>query len=106
MEPAAERLGAALAMTSFAAPEFPVYANTTAQPVSAIADALTDQLVGTVRFAESLRAMAEAGVDTFVHVGPGDVTAGMARRTVPDATVLSVSSLDGIADAREALAVQ
>jgi malonyl CoA-acyl carrier protein transacylase len=34
------------------------------------------------------------GVDTFVHVGPGDVTAGMARRSAPDATVLVASDPD------------
>src|SRR5690606_16162437 len=40
---------------------------------------------------------------TFVHVGPGDVTAGMARKTLPGAQVLVVSSLDDIAVAVESI---
>jgi len=62
--------------------------------------------VNPVRFAATLEAMAAAGVDTFVHVGPGDVTAGMAKRTVPDARVLVVSVLDDIPPIAEALNVQ
>jgi len=72
---------------------FPVYANVTAQPYSEdrVADLLGRQVVEPVRFAESIASM---GVDTFVHVGPGDVTAGMARRSAPDATVLVASDPD------------
>jgi malonyl CoA-acyl carrier protein transacylase len=40
--------------------------------------------------------MHAAGVETFVHVGPGDVTAGLAKRSVKDAAVITVSSLDHI----------
>ena len=45
--------------------------------------------------------MAAAGVDTFVHVGPGDVTAGMAKRAVRGARVVTVSTLDDVAAAAD-----
>jgi malonyl CoA-acyl carrier protein transacylase len=53
-------------------------------------------VVSPVRFAASLEAMALAGIDTFVHVGPGDVTAGMAKRTIEGARVVTVSELADI----------
>ena len=37
--------------------------------------------------------MADAGIEAFVHVGPGDVTAGLARRAGRGCRVLVVSSL-------------
>ena len=106
MADAAAELEAALARVAFARPAFPVFANVTAAPMEDVATTLAAQLVGTLRFAESLTAMAAAGVEAFVHVGPGDVTAGMARRTVPGATVLTVTSLDEVGATAQALAVQ
>lgn len=106
MAVAAEQLAAALGATDFAPPRFPVYANATGGPVADVATNLEEQLVSPVRFAASLEAMVAAGVDTFVHVGPGDVTAGMVKRTVPDASVLVVSVLDDIPAVAEALNVQ
>jgi [acyl-carrier-protein] S-malonyltransferase len=102
MAPAAAELGTALAGTTFAEPRFPVWGNADAAALPAPADggpvdALTRQLVSPVRFAETLAAMAATGIDTFVHVGPGDVTAGLARRTVPDATVHVVGTLEDVA---------
>ncbi len=97
MAPARDRLSRALASASFRTPDVAVYTNATAKVSTNPAEELAEQLTSPVRFAESLEAMAQAGVDTFVHVGPGDVTAGLAKRTVPDATVKVVSS---IADAR------
>jgi hypothetical protein len=47
--------------------------------------------------------MAETGIQTFAHVGPGDVTAGMARRTVADARVLIVNDIAGIDEAIRSL---
>ena len=101
-----DELAAALSATHFAPPRFPVYANATAAPVGDVATNLGEQLVNPVRFAATLEAMATAGVDTFVHVGPGDVTAGMVKRTVPDASVLVVSVLDDIPPVAEALNLQ
>lgn len=105
MAPAAARVAAAVAGLAVAEPRFPVYANVTAAPVTAasVPDLLASQVVSPVRFSEILAAMAAAGVDTFVHVGPGDVTAGMARRAAPDATVLVLNDLAGIPAVAEAL---
>lgn len=105
MKPAAAELGAALQEAKFAEPAFPVWANTTAEPhrEGEFAETLAAQLMGSVRFSDSLRAMAASGVDHFVHVGPGDVTAGLAKRSVEGTDALVVSSLGDIDAARAAL---
>lgn len=103
MEPAAEELAAALAAAPVTQPAFTVWANADASPAEDIVDSLRRQLTSPVRFAESLEAMAAAGVDTFVHIGPGDVTANLAKRTVPGATVHTVSGLDAVPDVVEAI---
>ena len=56
-----------------------------------------------MRFSDSLVDMAAAGIDTFIHVGPGDVTAGLARKTLDGARVLAVSTIEGIGAAAEAI---
>jgi [acyl-carrier-protein] S-malonyltransferase len=95
MESAADELSMAIATTSFTAPRFPVWANVTATEHSAdIGSALVSQLTAPVRFGESLLAMTEVGIDTFVHVGPGDVTAGLAKRSVEGTEPVVVSSPD------------
>lgn len=105
MKTAAARVGEALDDVEFAEPAFPVWSNTTARPhdVGQLAATLQSQVVSTVRFEESLRDMAGAGIDTFVHIGPGDVTAGMAGRTVDGATVHVVSSLADIPGVTDSL---
>lgn len=97
MASASDSVAAALEQVQISPARFPVYANTTASPVGEdVIASLVNQVVSPVRFSESLEAIAAGGVDTFVHVGPGDVTAGLARRTVRDATVLTVSSVDDV----------
>ncbi|HEX6222482.1 MAG TPA: ACP S-malonyltransferase [Acidimicrobiia bacterium] len=98
MAPAADEVGDALSGVEFSDPAFPVWSNTTARPheTAEIASTLRSQVVSTVRFAESLDDMASEGMDTFLHIGPGDVTAGMARRTVEMATVHVVSEISDI----------
>ena len=82
-----------------------MWANTTAAPHSKddIAATLERQVVEPVLFADSLEAMSEAGVDTYLHCGPGDVTAGLARKSVPGVTALVVSALDDVPAALDAL---
>lgn len=105
MEPAALAVESALQGLEVSEPAFPVWSNTTAEPHTRaqVAELLAKQVVSTVRFSESLESMASAGIDTFIHVGPGDVTAGMARRTVTDAEVLVVSTVEEIDDAAASL---
>lgn len=101
MESASASLRAALGETVFGTPAFPVWANTTGAPheLDQVAEVLVRQVVEPVRFSESLESMAAEGIDVFVHVGPGDVTAGLARKTVRDAQVVVVSSLSDIPSA-------
>ena len=99
MEPAVELLAEAVDGVSFGAPRFPVWANLTAAPIDDVRTSLLRQVVAPVRFGQSLQAMAGAGIDTFVHVGPGDVTASMAKRTVTDARIITVSSVEDLEEA-------
>lgn len=99
MAPAATALADAVAGVSFDVPSFDVYANVDAAPASDIGESLIKQLTAPVRFVETLTAMSASGIDTFVHVGPGDVTAGLVRKTVPGATVAVVDSLESVAEA-------
>lgn len=100
MASAAEALRSAIDETSIGPPAFAVYANLTAEPhdPDTIGDALVAQLTGRVRFADTITAMADV-VDAFVHVGPGDVTAGMAKRTAERPVVV----VDGPSAAAQAL---
>ena len=106
MRSAANRLDEALAEASIDEPEVTVFANATAASTHDPRATLSDQLTAPVRFVETLENMAEIGVDTFVHVGPGDVTAGLARRSVGGATVHVVSSLIQARTVAEELSVQ
>jgi len=93
MQSAADRLKVALDETAFAVPDGAVFANATGVVTQDPRATLSEQLTAPVRFSETLQNMTAAGVDTFVHIGPGDVTAGLAKRSVPDATVYTISSL-------------
>lgn len=94
MAPAAEALTEALDSVSFAAQAFDVIANAISEPTSDPRATLAEQLTSRVRFSESLEHIANRGVGTFVHIGPGDVTAGLVKRTVKGATVRVVATLD------------
>ncbi|MDE0171292.1 MAG: ACP S-malonyltransferase [bacterium] len=104
MASAVPRLSGALEQIEMKIPAFRVWANVTATPFDTdqARRLLGRQVVAPVLFGASLRAMHEAGAEVFVHVGPGDVTAGLARRAVRGCRVLVVSS---ISQAEEAAAV-
>lgn len=101
MEPAVAPLAAAAEGVGFRTPTFPVWANLTAAPVGDVKESLLQQVVSPVRFGESLQAMAAAGIDTFVHVGPGDVTATTAKRAVTEARIITVSKVGDLEEAAE-----
>ena len=49
-----------------------------------------------MRWRQSLLALAAAGVDTLVELGPGSVLTGMAKRAVPSVRALSVTGPDDL----------
>ena len=67
-------------------------------------DLLTRHLVEPVRWRESQLTLADAGATAFVEVGPGRVLAGLAKRTVPDVTVLNLATPGDLVPLSEALA--
>ncbi len=98
MQPAADAMAMALTTASLRAPLLPVYANVTAAPVAdpdLIRALLVEQVTGTVRWRESVLAMAEAGVTQFVEFG-GKVLGPMIKRIAPDATATSVVTMADI----------
>jgi [acyl-carrier-protein] S-malonyltransferase len=85
MAPAAEAMAEALAETRIQAPLVPLYANVTAAPVSdpdRIRELLVEQVTGTVRWRESVEAMAAAGITEMVELG-GRVLGPMVKRIAP-----------------------
>ncbi len=100
MAPAAEAMKQALADVSLKAPVVPVYANVTAGPLSepdAIREALIAQVTGTVRWAESVEAMAKAGVDRFHEIGAGKVLTGLVKRIASGASANAIGTPDEVA---------
>ncbi|UYW26768.1 ACP S-malonyltransferase [Methylorubrum extorquens] len=100
MAPAAEAMRRALAEVPMHAPAVPVFANVTAGPLTepdAIRNALITQVTGTVRWSESVAAMAEAGVDRFFELGAGKVLTGLVKRIAPSATASAVGTPDDVA---------
>jgi [acyl-carrier-protein] S-malonyltransferase len=53
---------------------------------------LTAQLYSPVRWIESVSAMAAAGVNTFIEIGPGKVLSGMNSRIATGARTFSTPS--------------
>ena len=91
MRAAAEALAPDLAATTFRVPSAPVVSNTDAQPVSGAdgwPERLADHLILPVRWRSSMETLVALGVDTFYEVGPGNVLAGLAKRTVGSSVTL------------------
>jgi acyl transferase domain-containing protein/acyl carrier protein len=88
---AAGPLREALGRIELAAGSAPVFANTTAAPypddAAAAKDLLAHQLANPVAFVDEVKALAAAGVRTFIEVGPGAVLARLAEATLADAGV-------------------
>lgn len=100
MAPAAARMAQALTAVDLKAPKVPLYANVTAAPVGGpeeIRTTLVEQVTGTVRWRESVAAMAASGVSHFAELGAGKVLAGLVKRIAPGAQAVSVGTPADIA---------
>ena len=82
MEPAADRLRAALDGTPVHPMQIPVYSNGTAAPFADVRAELAENLLRPVRWRETLLALRAGGIDRFVEHGPGAVLTGLVKRTL------------------------
>ncbi len=83
MNSGAESLDEVLAQTEFHATRIPVYSNVDANPhddAASIRSKLVAQVVGSVRWEDSMRRMMADGFDTFYEIGPGRVLTGLLKR--------------------------
>lgn len=83
LQPAAEKLQAALAELTLNTPQIPVVNNVDVlieTDVNKIKDALVRQAWHPVRWVECVQAIANTGVTNMVECGPGKVLAGLAKR--------------------------
>lgn len=99
MAEASRAFAGALAETPFDEPDYPVYANVTAAPVSgpdAIREELTVQLTRSVRWTESVQAMIGAGARTFVEIGSKDVLTNLLKRIDGTAVGVNLSTAEAL----------
>ncbi len=83
MEPAREKLAAAIEATTFNTPTCPVYQNVTANAVTEpteIKKNLIAQLTGAVKWTQSVQQMIADGATSFTEVGPGKVLVGLVNK--------------------------
>lgn len=94
MNGAYEQIGQPLLEAQLSVPRFPVMSNVTGSVVETLPEirtALQDQVTSTVRWTDCMESLLERGCDFFIELGPGEVLAGLLRRTRKDANVVSVS---------------
>jgi [acyl-carrier-protein] S-malonyltransferase len=93
MQSAATEMASILQGIAFSSPNIRIVANVTADWISdpdAIKAALVEQVAGPVRWTETLQLLDQAGVDAYTEFGSGAVLAGLVKRTLSGARVMSV----------------
>ena len=103
---AGEKLAQVLADVEIHTPRIPYVANvnaqfvTTAEPVK---DLLTRQVSSSVRWQQSVEAMINDGVDTFIEIGPGRTLAGFMKKISKEVKTMNVEKLEDIEKVAEGL---
>jgi [acyl-carrier-protein] S-malonyltransferase len=96
MARAAARFAGFVAATPLRDPRVPVVGNVTAAPLTSVADIrdeLSRQIASPVNWTGSVRAMIEAGVTTFLDLGPGQVVNGLIKRIDREVATLGTGDL-------------
>jgi [acyl-carrier-protein] S-malonyltransferase len=96
MKPAGDALAARFPEVDFAQEKATVIFNVTGLPKQDgedIAGLLEKQVQSSVYLEDSIRYMAEQGVDTIVEIGPGNTISKFVKKTAPDVKVYSIDSV-------------
>jgi len=101
LDPAADVMTYALASANMSAPNPPLIANVTAEPVSDpddIRNLLIEQVTSRVRWRESVLAMRDQGVEELCELGAGKVLSGLVRRIDRDMSSRAIGTPADIED--------
>lgn len=96
---AGKKLGEVLELVTVHTPKIPYVANVTAQFVtdaSQVKPLLEQQVSSSVRWQQSVEGMIQAGIDTFIEIGPGKTLAGFMRKINRNVTVLNIEKLEDV----------
>jgi len=99
MKPAQERLARVLEEITFQDLKVPLVNNLEAREVrdaTGAREGLIGQVSSPVLWSESIERLVEAGVSTFVEVGPGRVLRGLIRRIAPSVKVYNVGNREQV----------
>jgi [acyl-carrier-protein] S-malonyltransferase len=99
MESAYVKLEKVLADVPMQSPRFPVISNVTGEEVRTpeeIRETLRDQVTGTVRWSDCMQRLIDLGCDFFIELGPGNVLAGLLKRTNRGIAVMSVGEAESV----------
>ena len=102
MAPAGKALEEHFAGLSFGEMAFPVYFNCLGRPKTAeetIPQLLVRQVQTSVYMEDTIRHMADAGIDTIVEVGPGKALSGFVKKTTPQIRTIPVETAQQLEDA-------
>ncbi len=92
MQPAQDKLAAAIENTKFSKAVMPVYQNITTTAVNdadEIKKNLIAQLTGPVKWTQSVQNMVKDGASTFIEVGPGKTLQGLIKKINSEVAVSS-----------------
>lgn len=107
MEMASVVMRGVLELTNVADPLLPVVANVSAdyaRTAALVRENLAHQVVGPVRWVETIERLVGDGFTTFIECGPGSVLAGLIRRIAPAGVqVFSVGDIASLAQAKEVI---
>lgn len=108
MQPAAEEFEAALKGmdVTFNKPSVPFYSNLTGAVQTDFEDMpakLAKHIVSPVRFTSELNALAEAGFESFVELGPNKVLTGLVKKTLKGVNAVNVENQKTLEKALELL---
>jgi [acyl-carrier-protein] S-malonyltransferase len=105
MEPAGRALAELFRNTEFSNADFPVIFNClgrAAEEGENVAELLVRQVSSRVLFEDTIRYMAEHGVDTIIEIGPGKALSSFVRKTAKN---IEVMNIDTAADFRRVTAI-
>ncbi len=103
---AGEKLGLELDKVELNDFAYPVIANVTANyydSTSSVKELLVGQVSSSVLWEDSVRKMIDAGIDTFVEVGPGKALSGFIKRISREVKLLNVEDMASLEKTLKAL---